>query len=138
MRGSEMTQQSQQFSPLGRDRAANFSPPPCGEGSAGVGVARCGTSVPYDTTPHPNPPPREVGSTRLRHQTGSKSDKSDFDWGRESNAALQQPNFGRLALRLVGILAIGTTLAGCGRCGDFVWSSLGQIGACHSDAPARQ
>ncbi|HEV3371621.1 MAG TPA: DNA polymerase Y family protein, partial [Xanthobacteraceae bacterium] len=64
-------------------RFGDFSPPPCGDGS-GVGVARCGTPVPHGTTHHPNPPPREVGSTRLRHQTGSKSDKSDFDWGRES------------------------------------------------------
>jgi protein ImuB len=64
-------------------RFGDFSPPPCGEGS-GVGVARRGTSLPHGTPPHPNPPPREVGSTRLRHQTGSKSDKSDFDWGRES------------------------------------------------------
>src|SRR6266852_6561691 len=30
---------------------------PCGEGS-GVGVVRCGTSVPHCTTPHPNPPPQ--------------------------------------------------------------------------------
>jgi hypothetical protein len=75
---------------LMRDSAANFSPPPCGEGS-GVGVARCGTPVPNGTPPHPDPPPREVGSTRLRHQTGSKSDKSDFDWGRESAGAPPQP-----------------------------------------------
>src|SRR5882724_118926 len=70
----------------GKDGAASSSPPPCGEG-LGVGVAQCGTSVPLGTTPHPSPPPREVGFTRLRHQTGSKSDRSDFDWGRESPAA---------------------------------------------------
>ena len=41
-------------------------------------------------------------------------------------------------LRLLGVLAVvtilGTSLAACGRCGDFLSSSLGQIGACHSDA----
>jgi hypothetical protein len=42
---------------LMRDGAANFSPPPCGEG-VGVGVARCGTPVPHGTTPHPTPPPQ--------------------------------------------------------------------------------
>ena len=45
-------------------------------------------------------------------------------------------------MRLLGVVAmavlLGTTLAACGRCGDFLSSSLGQIGACHSDAPARQ
>jgi NitT/TauT family transport system substrate-binding protein len=39
------------------DVAADPSPPPCGEGS-GVGVGRCGTSVPHGTTPHPIPPPQ--------------------------------------------------------------------------------
>jgi hypothetical protein len=100
-----------------------------------VGVARCGTSVQYGTTPHPNPPPREVGSTRLRHQTGSKSDKSDFDWGRESAPAPPQPNLGVQALRVLGLLAIGMTLSACDRCGDFLPSSQSQIGACHSDPP---
>jgi hypothetical protein len=39
------------------------------------------------------------------------------------------------ALRLLCLLAVGISLAGCGRCGDF-WSwSQGQIGACRSDAP---
>jgi precorrin-3B synthase len=70
----------------GRDSAANSSPPPCGEG-LGVGVVRCGTAGQYGTTPLPTSPPREVGSTRLRHLKVSKSDKSDFDWGRESSAA---------------------------------------------------
>jgi nitrite/sulfite reductase ferredoxin-like protein len=41
-----------------------------GEGS-GVGVARCSTSVPHGTTPHPNPPPQG---------------------GRESTSARPQPN----------------------------------------------
>jgi hypothetical protein len=45
-------------------------------------------------------------------------------------------------LRLLGVLAmvtiLGTMLAACGRCGDFLSSSLGQIGACHSDAPPPQ
>jgi hypothetical protein len=39
------------------------------------------------------------------------------------------------ALRLLCILAMGTALAACGRCGDFLSSSMGQIGACHSDSP---
>jgi hypothetical protein len=42
------------------------------------------------------------------------------------------------ALRLLCALAMGTMLAACGRCGDFVWSSLGpmdSMGACHSDPP---
>ena len=49
------------------------------------------------------------------------------------------------AMRLMGVLAmiavVGTTLAACGRCGDFVWSSLGpagSLGACHSDPPPQQ
>jgi hypothetical protein len=37
--------------------AANSSPPPCGEGS-GVGVGRCGTSMPRGTPPHPDPAPQ--------------------------------------------------------------------------------
>jgi len=39
------------------------------------------------------------------------------------------------ALRLLGVLAIAAMLAACGRCGDFLSSSLSQIGACHSDHP---
>jgi hypothetical protein len=39
------------------------------------------------------------------------------------------------ALRLLAILAMGTMLAACGRCGDFLGSSQSQIGACHSDPP---
>jgi hypothetical protein len=39
------------------------------------------------------------------------------------------------ALRLMGVLAMAAMLAACGRCGDFLSSSLGQIGACHSDPP---
>jgi hypothetical protein len=42
---------------VGKDGAANSSPPPCGEAS-GVGVAQCGTAVPHGTTPLPNPPPQ--------------------------------------------------------------------------------
>ena len=45
-------------------------------------------------------------------------------------------------MRLLGVVAmavlLGTTLAACGRCGDFLSSDLGQIGACHSDAPRQQ
>jgi hypothetical protein len=54
----------------------------------------------------------------------------------------QHPERPASVMRVLGVVAmavlLGTTLAACGRCGDFVWSSLGQIGACHSDAPARQ
>jgi hypothetical protein len=39
------------------------------------------------------------------------------------------------ALRLLAVLALGTMLAACGRCGDFLGSSQSQIGACHSDRP---
>jgi hypothetical protein len=39
------------------------------------------------------------------------------------------------ALRLLCVLALGTMLAACGRCGDFLGASQSQIGACHSDAP---
>ena len=42
------------------------------------------------------------------------------------------------ALRLLGLLAIGTMLAGCGRCGDLWPWSQSQIGACHSDPPRQQ
>jgi hypothetical protein len=104
-----------QRSKFRRDDAANFSPPPCGEGS-GVGVARCGTSVRYGTTPHPNPP----------------------QGGRESKPSRPQPNLSFRALRLLGLLAMGTTLAACDRCGDFLPSSQSQIGACHSDPPRQQ
>jgi hypothetical protein len=40
------------------------------------------------------------------------------------------------ALRLLCLLAMGTMLAACGRCGDFLGQS--QIGACHSDPPPQQ
>jgi hypothetical protein len=46
--------------------------------------------------------------------------------------------WGARAVRLLGIIALGTMLAACGRCGDFLSSDLGQIGACHSDAPRQQ
>src|SRR5215470_1200006 len=52
---------------LRRDRAANSSPPPCGEGS-GVGVEPVCTAMPHGTTPHPDPPPhggREVRAVKL-------------------------------------------------------------------------
>jgi hypothetical protein len=46
------------------------------------------------------------------------------------------------ALRLAGVLVmvtmLGATLAACGRCGDFLSSSLGQIGACHKDSSSPQ
>ncbi len=52
-----------------------------------------------------------------------------------------QGNWHSRALRLLCALAMGTMLAACGRCGDFVWSSLGPmgpLGACHSDPPPQQ
>ena len=49
-----------------------------------------------------------------------------------------QGNWHSRALRLLCVVAMGTMLAACGRCGDFLSSSLGQIGACHSDAPPQQ
>jgi hypothetical protein len=42
---------------VGKDGAANSSPPPYGEG-LGVGVVQCGTSAPLGTTPLLNPPPQ--------------------------------------------------------------------------------
>jgi hypothetical protein len=103
----------QQRSDLEHDYAATFSPPPCGEG-LGVGVAGCGPSVPHGTTPHPNPPPQG---------------------GRESPAAPSHSHLAVRALRLLAVLAMGTMLAACGRCGDFLPSGQSQIGACHSDSP---
>jgi hypothetical protein len=106
---------------LSRDRAANSSPPqPKSDLSdfghvswqsrisptlraegLGVGVVRYGTSAPHGATPLPSPPPSEVGYTGLRHQTGSKSDKSDFDWGRESTWAPPRPNLSPLGSELL-------------------------------------
>jgi cobaltochelatase CobN len=63
--------------------AASASPPPCGEGS-GVGVASCGTSVQYGTTPHPNPPPQG---------------------GRENDAALTLDTYARLLADLPAEIA---------------------------------
>jgi hypothetical protein len=81
----------------------------------------CGTSVRYRTTLHPNPPPQG---------------------GRGSYAAPPRPSFGVRTMRVLGVLAmvtiLGTMLAACGRCGDFLPSSLGQIGACHSDQPPQK
>jgi hypothetical protein len=41
-------------------------------------------------------------------------------------------------LRLLVLLAMGTMLAACDRCGDFWPRSQSQIGACHSDPPRQQ
>jgi hypothetical protein len=42
------------------------------------------------------------------------------------------------AVGLLCLLAVGTMLAGCGRCGDFWPWSRSQIGACHSDPQPQQ
>lgn len=55
--------------------------------------------------------------------------------GRGSAAAHLESNRGARALRLLAVLAMGTMLAACGRCGDFLPSGQSQIGACHSDSP---
>ena len=44
----------------------------------------------------------------------------------------------RMVLRLLGVLALATMLAACGRCGDFWPWGQSQIGACHSDPPRQQ
>jgi hypothetical protein len=58
------------------------------------------------------------------------------------NEMAQQPGRSAGVMRALGVVAmavlLGATLAACGRCGDFLSSSLGQIGACHSDAPPQQ
>jgi hypothetical protein len=48
--------------------------------------------------------------------------------------ASSRRNWGGRALRLLGLLALAATLAGCGRCGDGPWTQS-QIGVCHSDPP---
>src|SRR5258707_11593328 len=100
-----MPQQTGQLSELGRDGAASVSPPPCGEGS-GVGVAQWGNALPCRTTPHPNPPPQG---------------------GRQAKPASVRIALGVRALGLLGVLVMGTSLAGCGRCGDFWPWSQSQI-----------
>ena len=46
--------------------------------------------------------------------------------------------WGARTVRLLGIIALGTMLAACGRCGDFWPWSQSQIGACHSDPQPQQ
>jgi hypothetical protein len=110
MRGAEMAQQLERLAKLGCGRAPADSLPPCG-GGLGWGVVPRGAEVPHLATPTPTPNPSPQG-------------------GGEGFAAMSRP-----LLRLAGVLAVvtilGTMLAACGRCGDF----LGQIGACHSDPP---
>jgi hypothetical protein len=59
---------------------------------------------------------------------------ASFETAGESRPLRMRRECGR-ALRLLCVLAIGTMLAACGRCGDFLGSSQSQIGACHSDPP---
>jgi hypothetical protein len=110
-----MAQQSERLEKFGCGHAQADSLPPCG-GGLGWGVVPWGSEVPHLATPTPNPSPQGGG---------------------EGFAAKSRP-----VLRLASVVAmavlLGMTLAACGRCGDFLSSSLGQIGACHSDAPARQ
>ena len=56
--------------------------------------------------------------------------------GRHAPHPIHGPIRSAGALRLLCLLAMGTMLAACGRCGDFVGQS--QIGACHSDPPPQQ
>jgi precorrin-3B synthase len=95
------------------------------------GVAAFGAAVSF-------PPPREVGFTRLRHPKLSKSDKSDFDWGKEAFAALSQLD--RPASEPIGVhplrdgrVALGIGLA-FGHTGADAFASLieaaGRAGAC--------
>ena len=60
--------------------------------------------------------------------------QSSFETAGESRPLRMRPECAR-ALRLLCLLAMGATLAACGRCGDFLGSSQSQIGACHSDPP---
>jgi hypothetical protein len=60
----------------------------------------------------------------------------------EGSKMAQQPERPARVMRALAVVAmavlLGATLAACGHCGDFLSSSLGQIGACHSDAPPQQ
>jgi hypothetical protein len=67
----------------------------------------------------PQPPPRFQTAQDWRAQ----------DWHAQDWCAR--------ALRLLCLLAMGATLAACDRCGNFLPTSLGQSGACHSDPPPR-
>jgi hypothetical protein len=64
--------------------------------------------------------------------------------GMPQRAQRLQEDWRSRALRLLCVMAMSTMLAACGRCGDFVWSSLGPVGslgpmgACHSDPPPPQ
>jgi tRNA pseudouridine32 synthase/23S rRNA pseudouridine746 synthase len=73
---------------LRRNSAANFSPPPCGEGS-GVGVGEWGTTGPQPPDPPPRPSPsRNRVYAGFGHSIkGSKSATADFDWGEGEEAA---------------------------------------------------
>jgi hypothetical protein len=67
--------------------------------------------------------PQQPG--QFQEQAGRTAPRSAIDWRVR-------------ALRLLGLLAVGTTLSACDRCGDFWPSSQSQIGACHSDPPRQQ
>jgi hypothetical protein len=60
---------------------------------------------------------------------------ASFETAGKSRLLRMRSGCGR-ALRLLCLLAMGTMLAACGRCGDFLGQS--QIGACHSDPPPQQ
>jgi hypothetical protein len=58
------------------------------------------------------------------------------DRGQRRRVPNQGGRRGVRVLRLLCLLAMGSMLAACGRCGDFLGQS--QIGACHSDPPQQQ
>jgi len=74
-----------------------------------------------------------VSSHRRARGTASAA---SFETAGESRPLRMRRGCAR-ALRLLCVLAMGTMLAACGRCGDFLGSSQSQIGACHSDSPPR-
>jgi hypothetical protein len=52
---------------------------------------------------------------------------------RRAGQVQEEAGASRTAIRLLAVLAMGTMLAACGRCGDFWPSSQSQIDACYKD-----
>jgi hypothetical protein len=40
--------------------------------------------------------------------------------------------------RIVGMIMLGALLSGCDKCGDWLWSSQGDVQACRQQAPRPQ